>query len=415
MIKISYLLLELFILFYHPTILGINSWLLIGVASCIYIIINFNVFRHNIFVIKLIKIYLFFIILTLYLFIIVVINNTELRWGCVWAYVIVGQIPTAVAITMQCTVHRYDFTKLLKMTVNAGIIQALCSVALFFSPQYKLFLFKLSVPSIEYYSLYQSLLTHRMYGLGGALNFTMPVLQAILSTIAFYFFFLERKNIYLFYTILLLFSSIINARTGAVVASLGYILVITYLLIHKVSLFRLLKSIIACVFFSFPLLLLVKTLNYQTYWWIMRGIQTIFDFLILGHNKGIFIYWSQSFSNVYIHSMSNYIFGYGTRIMFPNRLMIQSDVGYINDIMLGGIVYCALTYCIFLYFVLQIGNSRCIRHQYAFVVYYFTLLFMILNMKGYIYSANDFIAFFILLYIFIIVKKEGRSFNISFL
>ncbi|HCQ8931602.1 TPA: hypothetical protein OMI06_002658, partial [Enterococcus faecium] len=88
-----------------------------------------------------------------------------------------------------------------------------------------------------------------------------------------------------------------------------------------------------------------------------------------------------------------FFFGTGNYANGDNVLNFRTDVGYINDIWLGGVFYLL---AIVLFFITKTFKmKKNIKNNYLnFISNFFILSFLILNIKGYVFSINEFTTFF---------------------
>ena len=104
-----------------------------------------------------------------------------------------------------------------------------------------------------------------------------------------------------------------------------------------------------------------------------------------------------------------FIFGLGHRIMSNNPYNVNSDIGLINDIWLGGILYTISIYVLFSRILLDIYNN--VKDRYILnnlMFYLFTEIFIICNLKGYIFAMNNFTNLVFLCYTFLVLTKKEK-------
>ena len=84
---------------------------------------------------------------------------------------------------------------------------------------------------------------------------------------------------------------------------------------------------------------------------------------------------------------------------------VSSDIGYINDIWRGGIVYVILLYCFMMkqFWNLYKNDDKTV----SFIGIFAFILFPILNIKGSIYSMNNLtVVLFLLIFVCIVDKTK---------
>ena len=113
-------------------------------------------------------------------------------------------------------------------------------------------------------------------------------------------------------------------------------------------------------------------------------------------NKGYYSYISNNDRYVLPNSSLGLFFGEGISIAGGrNKYGVYSDIGFVNDIWTGGLIYLVCVYC---YMFIQL-KRLCTRNNVLslFIFVYFTGLILILNFKGRIFSMNSFLNFIIFL------------------
>src|SRR5699024_10427956 len=146
------------------------------------------------------------------------------------------------------------------------------------------------------------------------------------------------------------FAAIINARTSLIIFMIG---ILSFLLFQnkkywtRILLFMTISLLVVLPVLNGPIVL--NTSN-QTFVWVINGFNEIVNF-ISGNSvdSGYFAYITER--NVYeLPKGLGLLFGTGNRTMGgANYLGVSSDVGYINDIWLGGILFSLIIYGLFVF------------------------------------------------------------------
>src|SRR5699024_2027857 len=115
--------------------------------------------------------------------------------------------------------------------------------------------------------------------------------------------------------------------------------------------------------------------------WIQSGIDEIFSFL-KGNEIGYFEYLNNKF--FFPEKMSEFLFGTGHSVFRAN---VFSDVGYVNDVWMIGVILTAILYLSYLAVIVS-KYGKTIR-TYRFIKIFLALTFIIYNIKGIVIGNNE--------------------------
>lgn len=392
----------LFILFYQPPILPINTIHLVGIISIVYICLfssnRTGAIRRD----RSIETIVFaFVLIMLYVTIFsIVINKGRITNIAFPLYFIFDVIPFAYAMKIYREKRQIRFEAILDMGTFVGVTQAVTAIMAFLVPSIQeLFITLMISYGYSSYS-FESLSSFRLYGFSPYLTFGTPVIQSVLAV--FILFFKEKKGIKDYVcAAVIFFSAIINARISIIIILIGFF---TLIVSRKVS-FR--KKIVDCVLYFIVLFGVVKIgtaflkeYSPSTYEWIISGINEIEIALGLGNaDKYSYItYFTDKNTYRLPDNAWGIIFGEGITVMTgTNAFNMNSDVGYINDIWLGGVLYVVLVHSLFIRMITKIMRN-CVP-KYSQIGLFFLLLFPILNIKGITFTMFSLSNYLIILYI----------------
>lgn len=227
-------------------------------------------------------------------------------------------------------------------------------------------------------------------------SFIYGATQGLIICICFY---MVSKSVFYILPVILLFISILfNARIGFAVVIMGVILMLAFRKINLFSFF-----IVIMLIFMVPYLNFSNFINNND-----RSLEWGFSFftdtfnLIFGlDSSGVSNYSILSDTMVFLPEKEiNILFGEGRSVF--DALGKDSDIGYINQIFIGGIFYLGL-----LFFYLGFMVKRFISYSEN---YFFALLFMltiiICNIKGSaFFISTGFFRIFTLYYVYSIYNK----------
>lgn len=351
--------------------------------------------KHILWVIKKNEIYAIFIVLFILIIQLTITNLGDFDLGNLWPLgLFIVQIINylSLVIWFYKLYHPENVYSLLKYLVFIGMIQFFIILFMQLQPDLKniavtLYGGKEGVPERLRY-----LLSYRIYGIASSYTFMLPLIQTFFSVIALYLY-SEGKGFFYFITsVLLIYSSIVNGRTGMYIY---IIIMIIYFLKQSLQKFNL-KILI----FSFGTLIIfvisvLFILNFypDRFAWITEGIEEIILLFFAGEtsqntNVGRLIGEHLVFPKGF-----DIIFGLGKNIFsgitYRNNY-IHSDIGYINDLFRGGIIYIFLLYPT----ILSFFNKYCTK---PFLKTSLVLFFVIANYKGEITGGTPIILLILLI------------------
>lgn len=401
----------LFVIMYQPPVLSINLMHFVGLFSWFIILkqsrtkIDFIYIKWMIF---------FSLVLCYLLFFCSLINQQPLSSISFPIYYLLEVIPFVFVLFEYLKKYGltiYDFFKILILT---GFIQSLLSIIAFFSVTIKdIFTFLIlsnsgwtENASMQYWA------GVRMNGFSSSLMFAMPVVQGILSIISFYLFLKKFGKKYLFFSFTLFISGMLNARTTFIVVGIGIVII---LLSNTLSIRRIVILLISLasllLFITFLIIPMLEKKNPVTYEWISAGIGEILSFFKGTGNNTIYFSYLGNEEVYSIPSNWKLLFGEGYTIMLGyNPFHVYSDIGYINDIWLGGICFVIILYSFLFFNLLYIFRAK--NDLIKFVGLFLFFVLPIVNIKGMAISTmNPIMNFTVLFCILSELNMKKRAYG----
>ena len=401
----------LFFLIYEPPFFNINTLHIIGFISWSYILFNFKDVKETIKIGTISKIYFIFVLFWTYLSIVITLNGNSILNSLSFLYWIFDVIPASIMLTTHFMKKRYSINDFLNILLIVGTMQGIFALIAFLNPDVKNY-FVNQLINYGYSTNFYSLSDFRLFGFASNLTFTTPIVQIILAAVSFYLAIYSNVK-YILYTPLLIFSSIINARTSLVimgVAILSILIVFKKLKLKEIIRFFIISTTSYLIFIYGNYFLQER--SYGTLNWIKSGYDDILLFLKndTSGSNGYFAYVSDSSKYTFPEGLGA-LFGVGERILGFNSYGVRSDIGYINDIWLGGMLYSILIYLFFMALLLDIYKSKNDEEisKFLFLILLGTLL--ITNVKGYIIVTNNFTTLFFIIYVFVATNKKLLNSN----
>ncbi len=319
-----------------------------------------------------------------------------------------------VPVTLICIVYvilrakelEYGLKEVSKALILAGLIQTLFSVSMALIPQFREFLLNIMYMNTGD-SLSQNLwhIQRRYYAFSQNVLDTFGYGTGILAILPLFYGFYIKRYVYCLLTPILLIVPLLNSRTGLVIAFIGILCFLLYT-IFKTSFVQLLKMSIITFFLA---LISIQAINYfskilpTTMYWVNSGINDAIGFF--KGEKGtdsVSIITSQ---NNWLLPDSYFIF-FGTgHNVYEAKGYSHSDVGYVNDIWLSGILGFTFLYSSMVFLFLTAFFKRNVFLIRTLVVF-LALSFFVTNIKTIILSYNVGTSIVLLLLFFIIYESN---------
>ena len=236
--------------------------------------------------------------------------------------------------------------------------------------------------------LAETLFANRVFGIGSEYLFALPIFQAMMACV--YVSVQEKKNIFFYFNLLCLISSAIFCARTSLFVLLGYFIYRCVKNLRKHFFFIIIMAVaVACVlWYALQKLLLVE------------DIAAVANFVRIF--KGEYQGYDMLFDSMlfFPEDIVTWIMGDGTYVFYASR---NSDLGYVNDIFYGGLVFLLLEILSLYALYKRVRRTRFLADVFPFL---FLILFVI-HYKGSIFSANDFMkGIFLLYYIAFSVKDD---------
>lgn len=412
-IKKLFLVIFLFMLVYYPPIIQFNILHIIGIISWIYIMLNNKKIAKNISIPKVVNIYIIIVTFIIYLAIVAIYNEQPvgdaIKSFLFWGFDVV---PGCIVVSYIFIKSKFDNLNLINLLLLVSLVQAMLTIMTYLIPEFQTIFINqmINYGFNEERLLYLS--SFRWYGIATNLGFTTSIVQAFFSVIALYLSINLNWKYFLIVPILL-FSAVVNSRNSILVFTIGLVLIILDMFFSKKKLktfIRFLVLITLMIVIFIILMTALKVFSLRTYEWLIEGIKGLFLLLLGGSNNSstnYFSYFTEKTQYTLPNKLINIILGTGEYANGNNNQNFATDIGYVNDIWLGGVLYAVAMYIISFHIVKKIYNNSINNTKLIkFISLFSLLLLFIQNIKGYIFSINDFTTIVFLFYIYLYVFKN---------
>lgn len=344
---------------------------------------------------------------TLYLLCILLSTQNSVLILFQYIYIMI-EIPICIVYLCSYFIkHKYTVYDIVNILLIVGTIQGIIAMLSFFIPPFKEVITNYMAKNVISDSLSVDVLfamsEHRLNGFSSTLTYAMPIVQSLLALISLYLA-LNKNYRYIFLLPILIFSALINARNSFIVFLYGLILLIIMSKKNTKTTMKISASAIVMIFITPLLMQVISNSSELAFAWISIGFDEIVSFF-QGENTGYFDIMMTNF--ISLPDGLELVFGTGHRIF--GLAIGGSDIGYINDLWLGGVWFASIIYFSFLsYYIKAYKNGdRLVR----FIILMFIATFFTMNIKGIIVSNNEFINISVLLSAVFILNKKDKSFN----
>ena len=397
------------IIFDPPLIAQFNILHLMGVGAITYLAFK-RIIRKS-----FLRIEIVLLMLYLYAVVVSVLNGNMELLTMHYIYWMLDIVPLAYVFWEICEKKNIDYIRFENILILSGLIAACLAFASLINSDIHDFFIQ-SLIGARYDAEYLKTWAHRSHGYASNLQFSSPIAMAMIALLSMNRLFLTNKIRYLFISGFLVAMAFVSARTSLIVFIAGTIV----LCVLNAKKLRIIGKV-AIIIVSGLLITFNSLENYiQTHssynsqiYWLYDGLSNIFS---LFSNKVKVYYNSLEYfgsSNKYIFPDNplNLLFGTSETIMSSNPYNVYSDIGYVNDIWFGGILYTVVIYMCFFYMVLMINRSIHSGSRRYDLGITLSILFAVLisNIKGIAFSFNNITSLIWIILIYVINKRKAKD------
>lgn len=388
---------------------------LVGIISIIYLLIHIGPTAKMLRNLKLAGVFFGAFLWFIYLLYSVILLNQE-DWHSAVSplYFLIDIIPFGMMVRIISKENGWSIDEIINLIIAAAIIQALLAVAAFFIPELHTFFIAKMLDYGANPVIAQA--EHRNYGFAIGLAYAIPIFQTVIALLVIH---PSRKiNIFNYImAILLFFSAIINARTAIVTAVIG---IFSMVVLDRQPLKKRLKYGVGfAALVGIMVIILqqvVATFAPMTFYWIANGFKEIFGFITKGETqtKGNYFAYMMDPNKYQIpDNLIEILFGAGHRTMgMAIKYGYASDIGYINDLWRGGIIYIILLY--FLFMAIMWSLRKHTNPRISFLGTFMLILYPFINIKGVAADTNTISYFLFLLYIMCVSVPNNEQLLIRY-
>ena len=328
-----------------------------------------------------------FLFMFLLLLLVSVLNGTPMAEISHFFWLMVGILPAALAFSSM-SVRSGEY--LMSVLTTAATLQALLALGALVSPSFQSMLHGM----MQRYGLYSgkhiATWGYRIYGYGASLMFAIPVVQSVIAAWLMLRGILRRKVLPMVLCALIMFTAMINAKVClfTFAAALGVGMVLVRKLIAKRLLFITVVGTVVLMALLYAAQMLLSDNSRLSDWLsILQDEDRVARFYVS-----------------YYTDLEKYRLPDGLSLIWGTgqpRPDADVDMGFINDVWIGGLVYSAFTMWMVLRWVRLIRENAVGGELWSRVMGYSLLAaYLVANVKGTAFSYSSFIAFFMLVAMF---------------
>ena len=411
------MILFMYLLIYNPPLfaplLRFNSVWLVMVPSIAYVLLHRKELKEYTNLRAVVWTEIVLGVILAYLMAMAKINGNSISAFGYFVYWMAGVIPFALACWICLRKRGLGFSALLDHLLAAGLVMAVTALAALLIPAAKeFFIEKMIAYGIPYMI---KLSCYRYFGLAANLSSTAAYVQVVLACAALWRG-IRGKPLWLIAFPVLALSANINVRTSVYLMIAGMAAVFIGTLFagdRKKLIVKFFAAAVPALALAYFGLGLIRLINPMTHEWLTRGIEQVSSFVggeDVSYSDGYFQELAWMLSPEHFPRGMKLIFGAGTEIMggiVEDKYGTASDVGFMNDLWRGGILYLAVMTGLYLRMLWKMARSSTVRRETGVFLAVLCLFFYgITNIKGHFFIHSDLTALIWILAVPLIWSRE---------
>lgn len=410
------MILFMYLLIYNPPLFAplfrFNSVWLVMLPSVVYVLMHRKELKEYTNFKAVVWTEVTLGVILAYLMAMAKINGNSVSAFGYFVYWMAGIIPFALACWICLRKRGLWIPALLDHLLFSGLLMAATALAALLIPAAKeFFIEKMIAYGIPYMI---KLSCYRYFGLAANLSSTAAYVQVVLACIALWRG-IRGKPLWLIAFPVLALSANINVRTSVylMIAGMGAVFIGTLFAKDRKLILKFFAAAVPALAIAYFGLGLIKLINPMTHEWLTRGIEQVSSFVggeDVGYSDGYFQELAWMLAPEHFPRGMKLVFGAGTEIMggiVEEKYGTASDVGFMNDLWRGGILYLVTMTGLYLLMLWKIARSRTVRRETGVFLAALCLFFFgITNIKGHFFIHSDLTALIWILAVPLIYSRE---------
>ena len=395
------MILFMYLLIYNPPafapLVRFNCVWLVMLPSVAYVLLNWKAFREFTCFRAVVWTEAVLGVIFVYLMAMAKINGNEVSLFSYFVYWMAGDIPFALACRIYLRKKGLGFEELLDHLLLTGLLMAATAVAALLIPPVKEFFTEKMIAYGMPRMTTIKLSAYRDFGLAANLTSTAAYVQVVLACIALWRGIRGKPGWLAAFPVLAL-SANINLRTSVYLILAGMAAVFIGLLFSRnwKQILLFVAAAAAAAAIAYFGLGLIRLVNPMTHEWLSSGLEQVSTFVAgeeSPYTDGYFNELAWMLAPEHFPRGAKLIFGAGTEIMgtlVEDKYGVSSDVGFMNDLWRGGILYLVTMTALYLRTLWQIVRSREVSRETGVFLAALCLFFYgITNIKGHFFIHSD--------------------------
>lgn len=402
------MVLLMYMMVFNPPVFGFNCVWIVMAVSLLYTGLNFKWIREHLDFKRILTAEIIAGALLAWGMAMALLNRNTVTEFAYIVYWMAGDIPFAVSCWVFLQKKGLGFEELLDHILWAGVVMAVTALAaFFFKPAKDLFTGAMESYGIPYV---KNLSVYRHYGLAANLTSTASYVQAMLACIALYRGLRGRPG-WLAAFPALAFAGNLNSRTSIFMMMAGMAAVFFAQLFSKSpreigETALAIALAVAAAWFGKELVRLVQP---ETYKWLINGMDQVTDLVKEGKTgDGYFERLMQDIRN--LPKGSRLFFGVGLGILTDNKYGVISEVGFVEDMWRGGLVFTLPILFLYGRTLWRILRCKALeKRDGIFFAGLFFVIFLINNVKGSFFIHSDVMSVIWMTAAALLWNREGKD------
>lgn len=261
----------------------------------------------------------------------------------------------AIIVYYELTSIGFNRKEIYKFIINVVLIQSLISIAMIFIDSFRNIAYNIFYTNHEFN---EYITKSRLYGIcDGDYTYGFQILHSVLALFILMYAYFYKEKRYVLYSLLALLVTFLNGRFGIIIFAVGLLYFIIYLFIKSMNVIKIIKILLVSIIIGTLLLLIIYTVLPNTFILIEHAYNDITSFL---NEENEISETASLVSMIFFPTGLSFIFGCGFRIFGYKGEEYgfdrTSDVGFVNDAFMGGIIYMSLIYYGYYYIIRRIKS-----------------------------------------------------------
>ncbi len=294
-----------------------------------------------------------------------------------------------------------------KFIINVVLIQSLISIVMIFIDSFRNVALNIFYSNHEFN---EYITKSRLYGIcDGDYTYGFQILHSVLALFILMYAYFYKEKRYVLYSLLSLLVTFLNGRFGIIIFAVGLLYFTIYLFIKSMNVIKIIKILLVSIIIGTLLLLIIYTFLPNTFILIEHAYNDITSFF---NEENETSETASLVSMIFFPTGLSFIFGCGFRIFGYKGedygFDRTSDVGFVNDAFMGGIIYMSLIYSGYYYIIRRIKSffkGFCFERTVCNLI---ILSVILANIKGEVFRSQLLIANVITLLLFMLLAGGDK-------